>query len=111
LGLGKNFRLQPGQAAQTVTPSGRRAILAGSCSRMTLKQLEVAKKVYPHFRVEPEELAAQFDVALERVRSWAQQHRSSLDPLLVYTSGSPAEIASNQKTLGIDLAGQLCERF
>jgi 3-dehydrotetronate 4-kinase len=111
LGLGKNFGLQPGQAAQPIIPSGRRAILAGSCSRMTLKQLEAAKKIYPHFRVAPEELAAQFDVTLERVRSWAKQHRSNPDPLLVYTSGSPDEIASNQKTLGIERAGQLCERF
>ncbi len=111
LGLGKNFGLQPGQAAQTIIASGRRAILAGSCSRMTLKQLEAAKEVYPHFRVAPEELAAQFDVTLERVQSWAKQHRSNPDPLLVYTSGSPDEIASNQKALGIDRAGQLCERF
>jgi uncharacterized protein YgbK (DUF1537 family) len=111
LGLGKNFGLQPGQAAQPIIPSGRRAILAGSCSRMTLKQLEAAKRIYPHFRVAPEELAAQFDVTLERVRSWAKEHRSNPDPLLVYTSGSPDEIASNQKSLGIDGAGKLCERF
>jgi 3-dehydrotetronate 4-kinase len=111
LGLGKNFGLQPGQAAQPINPSGRRAILAGSCSRMTLKQLEAAKRIYPHFRVTPEELDAQFDATLERVRSWANQHRSDPDPLLVYTSGSPDEIASNQKNLGNVLAGQLCERF
>jgi len=111
LGLGKNFGLRPGQAAQPIIPTGRRAILAGSCSRMTLKQLEAAKRIYPHFRVAPEELAAQFDITLERVRSWARQHRSNPDPLLVYTSGSPDEIALNQKTLGIDRAGQLCERF
>ena len=76
LGLGKNFGLQAGQAAQSITPSGRRAILAGSCSRMTLKQIEVAKEIYPHFRVAPEELAAQFETTLERVLSWAKQHRS-----------------------------------
>jgi 3-dehydrotetronate 4-kinase len=111
LGLGKNFGLQPGEAAQPIIPSGRRAILAGSCSRMTLKQLEAAKRIYPHFRVTPEELAAQFDLTRERVLSWANQHRSDPNPLLVYTSGSPDEIASNQKTLGIDRAGQLCERF
>jgi uncharacterized protein YgbK (DUF1537 family) len=111
LGLGKNFGLQPGEAAQPIIPSGRRAILAGSCSRMTLKQLEAAKRIYPHFRVAPEELDAQFDRTLERVRDWAKQHRTDPNPLLVYTSGSPDEIASNQKTLGIDRAGQLCERF
>jgi 3-dehydrotetronate 4-kinase len=111
LGLGKSFGLQTGQAAQSIPPSGRRAILAGSCSRMTLKQLEVAKKLYPYFRVTPEELAAQFETTLEKVLSWAKQHRSSPHPLLVYTSGSPDEIASNQQILGGARAGDLCEKF
>jgi uncharacterized protein YgbK (DUF1537 family) len=111
LGLGRNFGLTAGRAAQSIVPSGRRAILAGSCSKMTLKQIEVAKKFYPHFRVAPEELAAQFETTLERVLSWAQQHRSDPNPLLVYTSGTPDEIASNQKILGVALAGDLCERF
>jgi 3-dehydrotetronate 4-kinase len=111
LGLGKNFGLSVGRAAQSIAPVGRRAILAGSCSRMTLKQLEVAKRIYPHFRVAPEELAAQFDVMLDRVLDWAKQHRSDSDPLLVYTSGTPDEIASNQKLLGVERAGDLCERF
>jgi uncharacterized protein YgbK (DUF1537 family) len=71
----------------------------------------VAKKIYPHFRVAPEELAAQFETVLEKVVSWAKMHRSNPDPLLVYTSGSPEEIASNQKILGVDRAGNLCERF
>jgi uncharacterized protein YgbK (DUF1537 family) len=111
LGLGRNFGLTAGRAAQSIIPSGRRAILAGSCSKMTLKQIEVAKKFCPHFRVAPEELAAQFETTLERVLSWAQQHRSDPNPLLVYTSGTPDEIASNQKILGVGLAGDLCERF
>jgi 3-dehydrotetronate 4-kinase len=111
LGLGRNFGLQTGRAAKSISPSGRRAILAGSCSRMTLKQIEVAKKLYPHFRVSPEELAAGFEVTLEKVLNWAKQHHSDPDPLLVYTSGSPDEIASNQKILGADRAGDLCERF
>ncbi len=111
LGLGRNFGLQPGRAAQSIASSGRRAILAGSCSRMTLKQLEVAKKAYPHMRVAPKELATQFDVTLERVLGWAKQNRADPNPLLVYTSGSPDEIASNQKAFGVDRSGDLCERF
>ena len=111
LGLGENFGLRAGRAAQSIPSSGRRAILAGSCSRMTLKQIEVAKELFPHFRVAPEELAAQFELTLERVLSWAKKHRSQTNPLLVYTSGSPDEIVSNQKILGADRAGDLCERF
>src|ERR1700731_2789716 len=71
LGLGKNFRLQGRRAANSTAPPGRRAILAGSCSQMTLKQIEVAKKFYPHFRVQPGELDSQFESTLENVFHWA----------------------------------------
>ncbi|MBV8376435.1 MAG: four-carbon acid sugar kinase family protein [Verrucomicrobia bacterium] len=111
LGLGKNFDLPAGRAAKAITPAGRRAILAGSCSRMTLRQIELAKKAYPHFKVAPGELAAHFDATLERVLRWAKQHRASPDPLLVYTSDPPEEIASNQKILGARRTGDLCESF
>jgi uncharacterized protein YgbK (DUF1537 family) len=111
LGLGKNFGLQGKKAAHSTAPPGRRAILAGSCSRMTLKQIEVAKKVFPHFRVEPSDLHSQFQSTLENVLRWAAKHRSHQDPLLVYTSAAPDEITRNQKALGIEQAGQLCETF
>ncbi len=111
LGLGQNFRLPEGGAAQSIVPSGRRAILAGSCSQMTLKQIEAAKKLYPVFRVVPQDLASQFENTLESVMNWAKQHRSDPNPLLVYTSSSPAEIAVSQKLLGAGRAGDLCERF
>ena len=78
---------------------------------MTLKQIEVAKKVFPHFRVEPSDLHSQFQSTLENVLRWAAKHRSHQDPLLVYTSAAPDEITRNQKALGIEQAGQLCETF
>jgi uncharacterized protein YgbK (DUF1537 family) len=109
LGLGKNFGLQGRKAANSTTPAGRRAILAGSCSRMTLKQIEVAKKFYPHFRVEPGELDSEFERTLESVLHWATEHQSDNDPLLVYTSAAPDEITKSQKTLGVEQAGFLCE--
>jgi uncharacterized protein YgbK (DUF1537 family) len=111
LGLGKNFRLQGRRAASSTAPPGQRAILAGSCSQMTLKQIEVAKKFYPHFRVQPGELHSQFESTLEKVLHWAAEHRSNHDPLLVYTSGAPDEITQNQKILGVEQAGYLCETF
>ncbi len=78
---------------------------------MTLKQIEVAKKFYPHFRVEPGELDSQFESTLENVFHWAAEHRSIHDPLLVYTSAAPDEIKLSQKTLGVEHAGHLCETF
>jgi 3-dehydrotetronate 4-kinase len=111
LGLGKNFRLQGRRAASSTAPPGRRAILAGSCSQMTLKQIEVAKKFYPHFRVQPGELHYEFESTLEKISHWAAERRSNHDPLLVYTSAGPDEITQNQKTLGVEQAGYLCETF
>ncbi len=87
LGLGKSFGLQRGPGpAQSILPSGRKAILAGSCSRMTLKQLEVAKKVYPHFRVAPEELAtpilrAQYSKERAELGKTASVHAASFTRL------------------------------
>ena len=111
LGLGKNFGLQGRKAANSTAPPGRRAILAGSCSRMTLKQIEIARKVYPHFRIEPGKLDSEFESTLKTVLDWAAEHRSNHDPLLVYTSAAPDEITKNQKTLGVEHAGFLCETF
>jgi uncharacterized protein YgbK (DUF1537 family) len=111
LGLGKNFGLAGRRAAIPAAPPGRRSILAGSCSRMTLRQIEVAKNVYPHFRIEPRELHSEFESTLESVLHWAAEHRSNRDPLLVYTSAAADEISQNQKTLGVERAGYLCETF
>jgi uncharacterized protein YgbK (DUF1537 family) len=111
LGLGKNFGLEGKRATSPAAPPGRRAILAGSCSRMTLRQIEVAKNVYPHFRIEPRELHSEFESTLESVLHWAAEHRSNRDPLLVYTSAAADEISQNQKTLGVERAGYLCETF
>jgi uncharacterized protein YgbK (DUF1537 family) len=78
---------------------------------MTLRQIEVAKNVYPHFRIEPRELHSEFESTLESVLHWAAEHRSNRDPLLVYTSAAADEISQNQKTLGVERAGYLCETF
>ena len=78
---------------------------------MTLRQIEVAKKVYPYFRIEPRELHSEFESTLESVLHWAAEHRSNHDPLLVYTSAPADEITQNQKTLGVEQAGYLCETF
>ena len=111
LGLGKNYGLEAGHAAKRITPTGRRAILAGSCSRMTLKQISVAREVFPTLRVEPATLAAEFDATLNKVERWVEERLSVPETVLVYTSGTPDEIASTQKLLGAQQAGELCEKF
>ena len=111
LGLGKNFALQPGRGAQQVTARGPGAILAGSCSQRTLKQIAVAGTVFPAFRIEPRQLANQFEQKLNEVADWTKRHLLLSETVLVYTSGTPDEIAANQKILGAERAGRLCEDF
>jgi 3-dehydrotetronate 4-kinase len=111
LGLGKNFALQPWRAANQTAPRGPGAILAGSCSQRTLKQIAVAETVFPAFRIGPMELANEFEQKLREVADWTRRHLSLAETVLLYTSGTPDEIAANQKVLGAERAGKLCESF
>jgi uncharacterized protein YgbK (DUF1537 family) len=109
LGLGENFGLQKPQAPTIKAPAGKRVILAGSCSQMTLKQIGYAANHFPSFSVEPFALHSNFEATLENVLAWA--HGKSSTPVLVYTSEPPEKLASSQKRLGVDETGTLCERF
>jgi 3-dehydrotetronate 4-kinase len=109
LGLGENFGLGVSPASTLTAPTGKRAILAGSCSRMTLKQIDWAKKTFPSFHVQPIELHSDFAATFERTLRWARDKSSST--ILIYTSAAPDEIAGAQKRIGIEEAGLLCERF
>jgi len=109
LGLGENFGLGDRPASTFTAPPGRRAILAGSCSQMTLKQIERAKDHFPSFKIEPRKLQSDFDATFEEVLHWTRDRSSS--PVLVYTSATPGELLSAQKQIGIEQAGILCERF
>jgi 3-dehydrotetronate 4-kinase len=109
LGIGENFDLRDQPASTFTAPPGRRAILAGSCSRMTLQQIERAKSSFPSFRVDPSKLLSEFDAALEDVLRWARDGTET--PILVYTSANPDALANSQKQIGTKRAGMLCERF
>jgi uncharacterized protein YgbK (DUF1537 family) len=109
LGIGRNFDLGDRPDSTFAPPNGRRAILAGSCSRMTLKQIDRAKNYFPSFRVEPGKLHSDYEQTFETVLHWANDKSST--SILVYTSAAADELNSNQKQIGIERAGFLCERF
>src|SRR6516225_2668697 len=108
LGLGENFGLRNRPATTFTAPPGRRAILAGSCSQMTLKQIERAKKSFPAFSVEPNKLQADFETTFQNVLRWTREKSS---PVLVYTSAAPTELAIAQQQIGVEQAGILCEKL
>lgn len=109
LGLGENFGLSG--AAPTAVPAipGGRAILAGSCSRMTLRQIEHAEAACRSRHISVKDLAKDPEVVVRDVLSWAAELREEKKPLLIYTSASVGEVAKNQIELGAKNAGSLCE--
>jgi 3-dehydrotetronate 4-kinase len=110
LGLGANFGLGGTAPASVPAFPGRRAILAGSCSRMTLRQIEHAKASSRYRQVSVRDLARDSAGAIQDALSWASESREEKKPLLFFTSETAGEIAKNQSALGSENAGGLCEQ-
>ncbi len=111
LGLPENFRKlglldAEKEATQLPTILGNEAVLAGSCSKATLEQIEVMRADYPSLkldfdRLEDPELATQ---CLE----WANANVED-GPVLVYASAPADEVKRVQERLGRERAGTLIE--
>jgi len=110
MGLPGNFGLEPSPAASALPPpSGLRAILAGSCSQATRRQVR-------HFEaaggqalaIDPMRIADGVDVAAE-VLAWAAP-RVATQPVLVYSTSEPERVAAVQQSLGVERAGALVEQ-
>ena len=93
--------------------SGRKAIVAGSCSTATIEQVK-------HFiatggeawMLPPLDLATDFDAQIIAALAWIDTcwARDPALPLLVYSTADPAAVNSVQQSLGIQQAGAMIER-
>ena len=112
MGLPGNFvkqgKLRKGEAATLPKVTGPTAVLAGSCSVATQGQVAEMRKSHDAFMLDPVEIAAGKDQAREAL-AWAQQ-RISEKPLLIYSTAAPDQVASIQKRLGREHAGELVEQ-
>jgi 3-dehydrotetronate 4-kinase len=97
-------------AADVAVPIGQRAILAGSCSRATLGQIEHAKNFYPARQIKPIDLGQDYAGTLKSAFSWIGDQYEKGNTLLIYTSDSPAEVVTAQSKLGLDRSSQLVEQ-
>ncbi|MEX2450149.1 MAG: nucleotide-binding domain containing protein, partial [Rhodospirillales bacterium] len=88
--------------------TGPAAVLSGSCSEQTRKQVAVMKARYPSFAVEPVALA-DGTASVEAIMAWAESHLGKT-PVLVYATAAPGEVRAAQDHLGREAAGQLVER-
>lgn len=112
MGLPANFRragLLPERADPGALPrvDGHSAVLAGSCSRATLGQIEAAREQVPVLELDPllhPDAAALSAQAIE----WMAAKLDSA-PVVITASATPEKVSALQERLGRDAAGALVE--
>lgn len=96
--LAKNSQSAPKEAkpaeADAAKEKGKAILLAGSCSAITLKQIDVYQKAgHPSYRIKPPALVSG-EEGEEKIWQWVKEQS---DIPLVYSSAPPEEIIGNQK--------------
>jgi uncharacterized protein YgbK (DUF1537 family) len=108
LGLGPNFRDRlraEGPADALPRTGGKRAVISGSCSTATQRQVALMRERHPAFQVLAADLARGDDV-VGRALDWA---KSQDGPVLVYATATPDQVRAAQASFGVDGAGQMIE--
>lgn len=113
IGLPENFRrtgLLPlhGAAEDLPRAGGSAAVLSGSCSAATLRQVDVMKAAYPAHRLDPIALSRNRNTTVEQILEWAVPKLVSTS-VLIYASAPPQEVKAVQASLGADRAGRVIE--
>ena len=112
IGLPQNFGIQPSAAAsQLPAACGRRAVVSGSCSQATNRQVASFIQSGGAALAVDVMRAAQGANVVGEALAWAGQQlaRQPERPLLVYSTAEPAAIQAVQQQLGVDRAGALVE--
>jgi len=115
LGLPANFAraglLDTANDAQRLpVVDGHAAVLAGSCSQAT--QAQVARwrdDGRPAFRIDPLALADDAQRVVDDALAFARE-RIGNEPVLVYATSAPEDVARVQQALGTAASGELVER-
>lgn len=112
LGLPGNFRraglLQTRASAALPAIAGTAAVLAGSCSAATQRQVAVMKRQCDSFELDPIELRTRDDV-VQQALAWARP-RLGERPILIYSTADAAAVAKAQAAIGRERAGELIEQ-
>ena len=91
------------------SPAGKgAAILAGSCSAMTLRQIAAAEREMPCLRLDVEKLLAGPDEVAAAI-AWARTQLQS-GPVLIASSGTPQAVQALQRQHGADVVGHAIEQ-
>ncbi|MCD0418215.1 four-carbon acid sugar kinase family protein [Rubrivivax sp. JA1024] len=110
IGLPGNHGLAPSsQAAELPAAEGLQAVVSGSCSLATNRQvLDFIRSGRPALAIDPLRIAAGEDVATKAL-AWAGEHLAS-GPVLVYSTAEPGAVRAIQARLGVEQAGGLVEQ-
>lgn len=110
IGLPANFGLQPSaQAGVLPAAQGLRAVVSGSCSIATNRQvLKFLQSGRPALAIDPLRIASGADVAAEAL-AWAAP-RLRDGPVLVYSTAETGAVKAVQGQLGVEEAGAMVER-
>jgi uncharacterized protein YgbK (DUF1537 family) len=112
MGLPANFRkagLLPKTDGPAKIPSiqGAAAVLAGSCSAATRKQVHRMAQTHPAFRIDPLDLQDGRPVA-DRAVAWAVAAMQN-GPILIFSTDDPEAVARAQARFGPERTGKIVE--
>lgn len=111
LGLPENFRAQgllSGERLAFEPLLGPAAVLSGSCSSMSLRQVDDYRQDHPSLAVSPDALLSG-TLTVETALAFARKHLA--DAPLIYSSADPDSVARAQAAHGRDRAAQAVEAF
>ncbi len=110
IGLPANWGLAPsGTASQLPPAQGLRAIVSGSCSQATNRQVAHFKaQGLPALALDPLALTGDTDALVAQVMAWARPLLTQ-GPVLVYSTAEPEAVKAIQTRLGVAQAGALVE--
>lgn len=110
IGLPANWGLRPSARASALpSPGGWQAVVSGSCSQATQRQVAHFKSSgHPALALDPMQMASGDD-AVAQALTWALP-RLPQGPVLVYSTAEPEAVRAVQGRLGVEAAGALVER-
>lgn len=111
IGLPANWGLAPtNTASELPTASGFQAIVSGSCSQATHRQVALFKaQGGAALALDPLQLTGDMQGLVGQVMAWAQP-RLSHGPVLVYSTAQPQAVQAIQSRLGVAESGALVEQ-
>ena len=119
IGLPANFGLKPTPTTSALPRvQGKQAVIAGSCSTATQKQVAYFKSQgLPALALDPTRLVqddAAHQLVVDEALMWAKtqltQHADFEGPVLIYSTASPEAVKATQAKFGVQVVGDRVEQ-